>query len=65
MCVETQSGFGCQQEDVAGEAQGSPAAAEEPAAAPADDGADWDENDELLAMQQEAWVRLLLSVSLG
>ena len=40
-----------------GEDEGSPAAAEEPEAAPAGDGADWDEDDELLAMQQEAWVR--------
>ncbi len=35
---------------------GPSAAANEPAAAPAVDAADWDEDDELLAMQQEAWV---------
>jgi len=40
-----------------GEDGGSPAAAEEPEAAPAGHGADWDEDDELLAMQQEAWAR--------
>lgn len=34
----------------------SPAAADEPAAMPAGNPADWDEDDELLAMQQEAWV---------
>ena len=39
-----------------GEDGGSPAAAEEPEAVPAGDGANWDEDDELLAMQQEAWV---------
>ena len=39
----------------------SPAAAdaptEAPAAAPGGSIADWDEDDELLALQQEAWVR--------
>ena len=40
-----------------GEDRVIPAAAEEPEAAPTGDGADWDEDDELLAMQQEAWVR--------
>ena len=48
-----------------GEAEGGPAAAKEPVAAPTGDDADWDEDDELLAMQQEAWVRLHLCLSSG
>ena len=46
----------CRQEHGSLEEAGPSAAANEPAAAPADDAADWDEDDELLAMQQEAWV---------
>ena len=54
-----------QQQDIAGEAEGGSGPAEVPAAAQAGDGADWDEDDELLAMQQEAWVRSLLPGSSG
>ncbi len=47
-----------------GEAEGGSMAAEKPATAPAGGGADWDEDDELLAMQQEAWVRPILPLQL-
>ena len=55
----------CEQEDlVLGDAV-NPAAAdaptEAPAAAPGGSIEDWDEDDELLALQQEAWVRTTYS----